>query len=58
MVMQDLVAAARCGGVVRVKVTANPHAEAFYRNLGFVRSLNLEWGPASRMELVLARDVA
>jgi GNAT superfamily N-acetyltransferase len=58
--MLDLIAAARSAGVLRIEVTANPHAEAFYRSVGFGRThtLNLEWGPASRMELVLAREVA
>jgi len=58
--MQDLVTTARRAGVARIEVTANPHAEAFYRSVGFVRThgLEMEFGPASRMELTLAGDVS
>ncbi|MBV9195193.1 MAG: GNAT family N-acetyltransferase [Solirubrobacterales bacterium] len=57
--MQDLVTTARRAGVARIEVTANPHAEAFYRSVGFVRTheLEMEFGPASRMQLTLARNV-
>jgi ribosomal protein S18 acetylase RimI-like enzyme len=56
--MEDLVAAASRAGVVRIEVTANPHAEAFYRSVGFVRTsrLELEFGGAWRMGLALARE--
>ena len=55
--MEDLVARARRAGVAHIEVTANPHAEAFYRSVGFVRThgVEMEFGPGSRMELTLAR---
>jgi GNAT superfamily N-acetyltransferase len=55
--MEDLVAWARRAGVGRIEVSANPHAEAFYLRVGFVRTgrLEMEFGPAWRMQLALAR---
>jgi len=56
--MEDLVAQARRAAVGRIAVTANPHAEAFYRSVGFVRTrrLGTEFGPAWRMQLALAKE--
>jgi len=56
--VDDVARAAARAGVARIEVTANPHADAFYRSLGFVavRPVNTELGPATRMALTLARD--
>jgi GNAT superfamily N-acetyltransferase len=49
----DVVARARREGIDRIEVTANPHADAFYRRVGFVhvRETETQFGPAARMEL-------
>src|SRR5271167_1711303 len=49
--VEDLVAASRSSGVRRIEVTANTHADAFYRHVGFThgRSTETEFGPATRM---------
>ena len=49
----DVVARARREGVAQVEVTANPHADAFYRSVGFVYlgTTGTEFGPAARMVL-------
>ena len=49
----DLVARAERQGITRIELTANPHADAFYRSVGFVRvgETETEFGPAARMEL-------
>ena len=49
----DVVVAAKRQGIGRIEVTANPHADAFYRSVGFVHVgvTETEFGPAARMEL-------
>jgi GNAT superfamily N-acetyltransferase len=49
----DILALAAREGIDRVEVTANPHADAFYRSVGFVHvgETETEFGPAARMEL-------
>jgi len=49
----DQVALAEGQGIARIEVTANPHADAFYRSVGFVHvgETDTEFGPAARMEL-------
>jgi N-acetylglutamate synthase-like GNAT family acetyltransferase len=49
----DQVALAERQGIARIEVTANPHADAFYRRLGFVHvgEIETQFGPAARMEL-------
>jgi GNAT superfamily N-acetyltransferase len=49
----DLIAIARGRGVRRVEVTANQHALAFYEEVGFLVSHEVEtrFGPAPRMHL-------
>jgi predicted GNAT superfamily acetyltransferase len=49
----DQVALAERRGIARIEVTANPHADAFYRSVGFVDvgETETEFGPAARMEL-------
>jgi hypothetical protein len=44
---------ARRDGIARISVTANPHADAFYRRVGFVHAhdTQTEFGPGLRMEL-------
>ena len=51
----DLIAQARTTKVTRITVTANPHAQAFYRSAGFARLHDVEtrFGPGSRMELAI-----
>ena len=53
----DIVALATRDGIDRVEVTANPHADAFYRSVGFVHvgETETEFGPAARMELRAVR---
>lgn len=60
LLVQDVVALASREGIDRVEVTANPHADAFYRSVGFVYvgETDTEFGPAARMELVVARPRA
>ncbi len=52
----DLVALATRGGIARIVVTANPHADAFYRSVGFVHQgdAQTEFGPATRMQLAVS----
>ena len=49
----DLVTLAGQKGIARIEVTANPHADAFYRSVGFVLvgETETQFGPAARMEL-------
>jgi GNAT superfamily N-acetyltransferase len=49
----DLIEQARSTKVRRIRVTANPHAYAFYRSVGFahVHDLETQFGPGSCMEL-------
>jgi GNAT superfamily N-acetyltransferase len=54
--MTDLMAIARGQGVRRLEVTANPHALAFYGQIGFVADHEVEttFGPGQRMHLDVA----
>jgi len=58
--MGDLVQTARLAGIARIEVTANPHADDFYRTAGFVvfDECETQFGPAARMELVLTSPAA
>ncbi len=49
--VEDLFATSRCSGVRRIEVTANTHADAFYRHTGFTYGHDAEtqFGPAPRM---------
>ena len=51
--VEDVVAVAKRRGIDRIEVTANPHADAFYRSVGFVHigEAETEFGPAARMVL-------
>jgi GNAT superfamily N-acetyltransferase len=51
----DLIADARRKRIARVEVTANPHADGFYRGAGFIRlhDAETEFGTGSRMVLVI-----
>jgi len=53
--MADLTARAVRHGVGRVEVTANPHAMAFYGQMGFVfdRDVETRFGPAARLRLAI-----
>jgi N-acetylglutamate synthase-like GNAT family acetyltransferase len=59
-VAEDLRATASRKGVRRIEVTANPHANAFYRHVGFVQGDDSETrlGGAPRMYLTLHGDEA
>jgi GNAT superfamily N-acetyltransferase len=56
--VQDTVAIALERGIQRVEVTANPHALAFYQNVGFVHDgdVPLRFGSAPRMHLDVAPE--
>jgi GNAT superfamily N-acetyltransferase len=56
----DLVQTARLAGIARIEVTANPHADGFYRSAGFVvfDECDTQFGPAVRMQLVLSASAA
>jgi GNAT superfamily N-acetyltransferase len=58
--MGDLVQTARLAGIARIEVTANPHADGFYRSAGFVvfDECETRFGPAVRMQLVLSAPAA
>jgi GNAT superfamily N-acetyltransferase len=49
----DLVERATHEGIARIEVTANPHADAFYRSVGFVYlgRVETQFGPAARLGL-------
>jgi GNAT superfamily N-acetyltransferase len=51
--VEDLLTLARGLGAARVQVTANPHAMAFYRSVGFTPdgTAQTRFGPAPRMRL-------
>lgn len=51
----DAVARARRAGIMRLEVTANHHASAFYHDVGFVfhHEVETRFGPAPRMCLVV-----
>jgi len=53
--VEDLLASASGNGVRRIELTANPHADAFYRHVGFVQGHASETrlGGAPRMYLTL-----
>jgi GNAT superfamily N-acetyltransferase len=55
LLVADLIAEARRNGIARIQVTANPHAYAFYRSVGFVHLHDTEaqFGSGSRMELAI-----
>jgi GNAT superfamily N-acetyltransferase len=55
--VEDLLTAATRKGVRRIELTANPHANAFYRHVGFVQGHDSETrlGGAPRMYLTLHR---
>jgi GNAT superfamily N-acetyltransferase len=58
--MGDLVQTARLAGIARIEVTANPHADRFYRSAGFVvfDECETRFGPAVRMQLLLSAPAA
>jgi GNAT superfamily N-acetyltransferase len=58
--MGDLVETARLTGIARIEVTANPHANGFYRSAGFVvfDECETRFGPAVRMQLVVSATAA
>ena len=49
----DQVALAEAQGIAGIEVTANPHAAAFYRSVGFVHvgETETQFGPAARMAI-------
>ena len=53
----EAAARARSAGIVRIDVTANPDARAFYEAVGFVENGEAEtrFGPAPRMSLEIRR---
>ena len=58
--VEDLLATASRTSVRRIELTANPHANAFYRHVGFVQGHDSETrlGGAPRMYLTLHGDEA
>jgi GNAT superfamily N-acetyltransferase len=58
--VEDVLATASQNGVRRIEVTANPHANAFYRHVGFVQGHETETrlGGAPRMYRTLHDDEA
>jgi GNAT superfamily N-acetyltransferase len=55
-----LEAAAAAAGIASIEVTGNPHAEAFYRSVGFAHLHEIEtrFGTGSRMRLHVETDEA
>lgn len=53
----DLTETARRDGITCIHVTANPHADAFYRSVGFVHmhDTQTEFGSGARMQLAIPR---
>jgi GNAT superfamily N-acetyltransferase len=51
--VEDVLGSARARGIDRLRVTANPHAMAFYTSIGFVPdgTAQTRFGPAPRMRL-------
>jgi GNAT superfamily N-acetyltransferase len=51
----DVIATAKRAGSACIEVTANPHAEGFYRSVGFEPEYECEtpFGPALRMRLAI-----
>jgi GNAT superfamily N-acetyltransferase len=58
--IDELEAAASAAGITSMEVTGNPHAEAFYRSVGFVHLHDIEtrFGTGSRMRLQVESDEA
>jgi GNAT superfamily N-acetyltransferase len=58
--LENLLATASRNGVGRIEVTVNPHADAFYRRIGFVQGHDTETrlGGAPRMYLTLLGEGA
>ena len=56
--LADLTATARLDGIACIQVTANPHADAFYRSVGFVHLQDVEtqFGPGARMQLAVPSE--
>jgi GNAT superfamily N-acetyltransferase len=56
--VRDVAAIARSRGAVRVEVTGNPDARAFYAKVGFVADdyVQTTFGPGIRMHLDLGQD--
>ena len=59
LLVRDAMVIALRQNVPRIDVTANPHAFAFYENVGFVHDGRVEtaFGHGSRMHLDIAREV-
>jgi GNAT superfamily N-acetyltransferase len=53
--MADLITTARLDGIARIEVTANPHADGFYRRAGFVacHERKTQFGAGMRMHLTI-----
>jgi GNAT superfamily N-acetyltransferase len=53
--MADVIATAKRAGSACIEVTANPHADGFYRSVGFepVHECETPFGPALRMRLAI-----
>jgi N-acetylglutamate synthase-like GNAT family acetyltransferase len=53
LLIQDAMTAAQQRGISRIEVTANPHADAFYRQVGFqpAGEVQTRFGPGQRMSL-------
>jgi GNAT superfamily N-acetyltransferase len=58
--LADLVETVRLAGIARIEVTANPHADGFYRGAGFVfrGECETQFGRAVRMQLAISRPAA
>jgi predicted GNAT family acetyltransferase len=58
--MVDLAAAVRRNGLTHIAVTANPHADLFYREVGFVAvgHAQTEFGSGARMLLEISGESA
>jgi GNAT superfamily N-acetyltransferase len=58
--MADLTGAAKRDGIAFIQVTANPHADAFYRSVGFVdmHDTETQFGPGLRMQLAVPKEEA
>ena len=56
--MADLAVAARHDGITHIAVTANPHADLFYREVGFVvvGHVQTEFGSGARMLLEISGE--
>ncbi len=56
--LADVVATARREGGACIEVTANPHADGFYRSVGFapMHECETRFGPALRMQLAISPD--